>query len=218
MTTDESLEELLSRSRSYAGIGSRLTPATALVVMEGTAAMLAQRGLTLRSGGAQGADMAFEYGCHQANGKKEIFLPWKRFNGNASPLVSPPKEADELAALCHPNWKACDRIARRFHARNCQQVLGEHLDDPVDFVLFWARERDGVVQGGTATAIYLARNQRIPTFNLFCPNTMRRWRVFVESHLGRSLRATSHPLSFINRVMRTQPRRDEHSPQDNNLT
>lgn len=178
--TEESIltfEPYLKRSTCYAGIGSRLTPASTLELMERIAEVLAMRGLILRSGGAPGADMAFEQGCHQANGKKEIFLPWKGFNGNCSSLFPPSKDAEELAALCHPNGKACTPVARKFHARNCQQVCGQHLDNPVGFVLFWAHERDSVVRGGTATAVYLARQ----------------------------LDVKDHPFSFINRIMRRWP-------------
>lgn len=195
------IEAFVRSSQNYAGVGSRQTPDGIVSLMDKIGGLLAGHGLTLRSGGAPGADMAFECGCDWANGGKEIFLPWKGFNGNCSPLFSPPKEAEELAALCHPNWKACTPIARRFHARNCQQVCGQHLDDPVGFVLFWAHERDGAVRGGTATAVYLARRLGIPTFNLRCPTTANLWRAFTEANISRQLDAKSHPLSFINRIM-----------------
>ena len=58
----------------YAGIGSRETPEGVLLKMEKIAFYLAHRyDATLRSGGAIGADIAFEAGCDSANGKKEIF-------------------------------------------------------------------------------------------------------------------------------------------------
>lgn len=196
--TEESLEQLVIRSTSYAGVGSRLTPALGLSIMEGAAEVLAKKGLLLRSGGAPGADMAFEWGCYRGNGRKEIFLPWRRFNGNSSPLFRPTAEAEEIAALCHPNWRACTPIARKLHARNCQQVCGEHLDDPVDFVLFWANERNGLVEGGTATAVYLARQLEIPTFNLRFPEIRQIWRSFVERQINREIDESDHPLSLIN--------------------
>lgn len=134
--------------------------------MEAVGAMLAARGLTLRSGGTRGADTAFEWGAHQKGGKCEVFLPWRRFNGHHSRFFMPPEEAEQIAALCHPNWRACDAVSRRFHARNSEQILGAGLDEPVDFVVFWAIERYGRINGGTATAITLARQLEIPTFNL----------------------------------------------------
>ena len=204
-STDESLEARISRSRSYAGIGSRLTPSYALSLIEGIAAMLGDKGLILRSGGAQGADAAFEWGCDQTDGKKEIFLPWRSFNGNRSPFFSPSKEAEKLAARCHPNWAACNGLARKFHARNCQQVLGHNLDDPVGFVLFWAQERDGVVKGGTATAVHLARHRGIPTFNLRVPDIVTQWRLLAGEYLTLSHPMENHPFSFSSRIMRDPP-------------
>ncbi len=121
----------------------------------------------MRSGGAPGADAAFERGCDRVGGKKEIFLPWNGFNGNASPYCDPPEQAEILASFCHPNWRACSPAARKLHARNCQQIYGLNLDSPVHFVLFWAPEKIGKVKGGTATAVNLAREMNIPTYNLW---------------------------------------------------
>ena len=52
----------------YSGIGSRETPDNVLVVMEKLGAAFAKKGFVLRSGGADGADSAFERGCDSANG------------------------------------------------------------------------------------------------------------------------------------------------------
>ena len=50
----------------YAGVGARKTPADVLGWMERIAAGMATQGWTLRSGGARGADSAFERGCNTA--------------------------------------------------------------------------------------------------------------------------------------------------------
>ena len=52
--------------RSYAGIGSRKTPPHVLAAMTQIAEALAERGYILRSGGAGGADSAFEKGAGSA--------------------------------------------------------------------------------------------------------------------------------------------------------
>ena len=49
--------------KPYTGIGSRETPTAILDLMIAIGGVLAQRGFTLRSGGADGADDAFEQGC-----------------------------------------------------------------------------------------------------------------------------------------------------------
>ena len=72
----------------YAGIGSRSTPDNVLGIMEKLGIVLAKKGFILRSGGADGADKAFEKGCDLASGQKEIYLPWKGFNGNNSSLYT----------------------------------------------------------------------------------------------------------------------------------
>ncbi len=157
---------LLKTSKIYAGIGSRSTLDPILRVMVSLGGTLAEAGLTLRSGGSTGADAAFEAGCDFKNGKKEIYLPWRGFNEHPSLLYSPCRAAFLLARFLHPAWNACSPAAKRLHARNCHQILGKSVLSPVDFVLYWAPERDGMVQGGTAMAITLARRLGIPCFNL----------------------------------------------------
>jgi len=53
----------------YAGIGSRSTPDNVLGIMEKLGIVLAKKGFILRSGGADGADKAFEKGCDLASTK-----------------------------------------------------------------------------------------------------------------------------------------------------
>ena len=108
------------------------------------------------AGGSPGADTAFEAGCGEGGGRKEIFLPWRGFNGNKSPLCAPSDEAETIAALWHPSWSRCLRPARKLHARNVEQVFGIGLNAPVSFVLFWAEEGNGVVAGGTRTNVVAA--------------------------------------------------------------
>lgn len=117
----------------------------------------------MRSGGAPGADAAFETSSGFA---KEIFLPWKGFNGNTSILHPPSGEAMAIAAKTHPFWPRLSPAGKKLHARNVHQVLGKSLDSPSLFVVFYAREREGQVEGGTATAVNLARSRGIRTFNL----------------------------------------------------
>ena len=57
--------------RYYAGIGSRTTPQDVMGRFSNMASFLEQNGFVLRSGGADGVDLAFENGV--LNGNKEIF-------------------------------------------------------------------------------------------------------------------------------------------------
>lgn len=148
----------------YAGIGSRQTPELVLEVMRALGKKLAQEGWLLRSGGADGADSAFEAGCDAGGGKKQIFLPWRGFNHNSSLLITVLPEAFDLAAALHPAWEACSPGAKKLLARNCHQILGPNLDDPVDVVYYWCPVAvDGTLRGGTSLAVNLAVSRGIAT-------------------------------------------------------
>lgn len=164
----------------YAGIGSRKTPPPILAFMSLIAGRLAQRGYTLRSGAADGADAAFEMGCIAVGGQTEIWLPWKGFNGHADTGLFPGPAHATVAASVHPAWEHLRRGPRALHARNVGQVLGMDLASPVSFILCYTpdgceseRTRSSVT-GGTATAIVLAGRRGIPVFNLAQPDGKER--------------------------------------------
>lgn len=119
--------------------------------MERIATQLRSTGYVLRSGGAQGADLAFERGAGEM---KEIFRA-----SDATPASL------ELASKYHPAWHRCSDYAKRLHARNGFQILGRDLFSPSHFVVCWTR--DGGPTGGTGQAIRIATAYRIPVFNLF---------------------------------------------------
>jgi hypothetical protein len=156
---------------TYAGIGSRQTPHEILEIMRTLGQFLAIKNCTLRSGGADGADMAFEEGCDLGNGKKEIYLPWKKFNDNLSSLYYTSEEITEdtrlksfdLAEEFHPGWIYLSLAAKFLIARNGFQVLGKDLFSPVDMVLYWCPSDD---TGGTGQALRIATAKDIPTFNI----------------------------------------------------
>lgn len=167
----------------YAGIGSRETPAEVLETMTTIARSLALSGYTLRSGGAPGADLAFEKGA----GQKEIFLPWKKFNDNPSALFSPSDKALEIASHHHPVWSRLPDSVKRLHGRNAHQILGLDLASPVDFVLCWTQDGCESAKtrtsktGGTGTAISIAYGLSIPVINLRQQDAMRRLNELIEN-------------------------------------
>jgi hypothetical protein len=131
-------------------------------------------GYTLRSGYAKGADQAFERGSDRVNGKKEIFLPWKGFEGHASELFHIPEEAYKLGGEIYGSrWDSLKPSYRKFLARDILQVVGMDMNTPSDFVMCWTpdgcetkadRKRE---TGGTGQAIALASELGIPVFNMF---------------------------------------------------
>jgi len=150
-----------NEKKYYAGIGSRKTPPTVLDLMTRTARFLYCGGYTLRSGGAIGADSAFELG---SGGENEIFLPFEGYNKNRSKLFTIPDAAFEIAAKLHPAWDRCTEVVRKYHARNVLIIYGQDLQTYCDFVICWTRK--GLVKGGTGMAIRIAQAADIPIFNL----------------------------------------------------
>lgn len=136
----------------YTGIGSRSTPKEELEKLTSIAEYLESIGFILRSGGAEGADTAFENGVKDSQ-NKTILRP-----------KHSTREAEEVASQIHPMWSACNDYARKLHGRNVQLVLGERLDTPSKFVLAWTF--DGKERGGSRTGLVLAKKLSIPTFNL----------------------------------------------------
>lgn len=158
----------------YTGIGSRSSPPLICVLMTKIASTLASQGMILRSGHADRADLAFEKGC---NSKSEIYLPWPSFNNKhfilGKPYDSPLEEAFDIASQIHPNWNSLNKGGKACMARNCHQVLGYTLDTPSKFIICWTK--DGKDIGGTAQALRLAREHKIPIHNLGNTDTVRLW-------------------------------------------
>lgn len=165
----------------YTGVGSRDTPKTQCEVLKICGSRLSHGRYTLRSGGAEGADTAFETGAlqHLVRSPKQlidIYLPWDGFEGrkkslnyhipeDCHPLVW--QEATRIAKDIHPDWDACSKGAKTLHTRNVFQVLGHTLDEPSKFLICWALvDRKGVPKGGTATAWKIAKAHDVKCFNI----------------------------------------------------
>lgn len=160
----------------YTGVGTRqVDPSNELYwLMVSIGKKLARLGYTLRSGAADGCDMAFEEGCNEVNGNKEIYIAWNGFNnrwpeeGN-SVYVSEEQDdwAELIASEIHPAWDKCSQGAKKLHTRNVYQVLGQDLSTPSKFLVCYAPvDRYNIPKGGTRTAFVLAQKYNIPTFNL----------------------------------------------------
>jgi len=150
----------------YTGIGSRKTPKNIQRVFTELAHYLEELGYTLRSGAANGADSAFEAGVI-SDDNKQIFLPWRGFNGSTSQLYQVDDIALNYAGEIHPDWMRCSDAAKKLHARNVYQVMGKDYKTFSEFVICWTPNGNPV--GGTATAINLAKTYKIPVLNLGNP-------------------------------------------------
>lgn len=148
---------------SYAGIGSRETPEEIQKLMVQMAVHLAKAGWILRSGGAEGADQAFEKGCDIIKGPKEIYLPWANFENSKSKLIVKDPRAWEIAEKYHPYWHNSSPGAKKLQARNSHQVLGEDLNTPSNLIICYTKNGKGA--GGTGQAIRVAKAYNIPIFD-----------------------------------------------------
>lgn len=160
----------------YAGIGSRETPENIINFMTQIAFCLSSEGYVLRSGGADGADIAFEKGASF----KEIFLPWKGFNNSKSPFVPITKEAEDIARKFHPIYDQLKQGAQKLHSRNVYQVLGKDLKSPVEFIICWTK--DGKSSGGTGQALRIAQAYNIKIYNLFKKEDQLFWEEKIKEY------------------------------------
>lgn len=153
----------------YAGVGSRETPFNILRQMINIAEHLYKAGYTLRSGHAEGADLAFEIGSLRS----EIWLPWKSFNESAKDprqnyviIDKNDKEAFDSIKF-HPAANRLVGPVRNLMARNYRQIIGKNGAPNSQFVVCWTK--DGKDTGGTGQALRIAAHYDIPIYNLYFP-------------------------------------------------
>ena len=160
----------------WTGVGSRECPHTAFMLGIRVGKLMRRYALDMGGGDAIGMDKAFITGMNDWNRihaysvkPKEHFIDGtqcERF-----------EEAMAIAKSLHPNWKACTPWARSLHARNVFQVLGPNINEPSEFVVFWAEPQGRnthEVKGGTNTAVKVAYEWDIPLYNLYYPETFSR--------------------------------------------
>ena len=161
-------------------VGSRQTPDDQAIILRNYAERLLRKGWTGRSGVSGSADMALNHAIYDYDAPAEFYIPWEQFNGyshgDLSGRVIYPKrlgndkEATRMIMEVHRFWGMLTRGAKCLHVRNAYQVLGRDLASPSDVLICWAPvNRNGAVQGGTATAYNLAMKHEIACFNLAVP-------------------------------------------------
>ena len=162
------------------GIGSRKTNRAIDYVINRLAMYLAGLGFTIRSGGAEGSDDAFEI-----NHSREIYLPWDGFNNKykakgdyilPDDLYSGKAQLSQKAAnLARVHFKGFDYVSdgvKSFMKRNMHQVLGKDLETPTGAIFCYTKDGcDSMYTrtsktGGTGAAISLASELDIPIVNI----------------------------------------------------
>ena len=168
--------EPLEYSKRYVtGVGSRSTTETEYKRLQKTMYLLTRLGYILRSGHANGSDMAFEEGCVAAGGAwtAEIYLPIPQFNHKHNlPNVTYHHFEDETKGygVLSDLIAYADKLkgfARSAFIRNTYQVLGSTLDTPSDLLVCCSDwDGKGSVKGGTRIAWDLAKKHDIPCYNI----------------------------------------------------
>lgn len=180
---DENFDEANVRLyKAYAGTGNREAPPHILARMKQIASDLEEFGYTLRVGGMDGPELAFESGAKTV----ELHLPWKPFNGRESKSYFNTKEIQCIAKMFHPTWDGLKPAIQAFLGKNVRQLLGRELKSPVRFVICWSE--DGAETSAERTnktgslghVISLAAAMKIPVFNLGKPDAESRLRHFLE--------------------------------------
>lgn len=168
-------------NKFYAGIGARATPTEICDIMTQLAGKLEERNWWLRSGGASGADFAFQRGVKE---KAQIILPWKNFNleyqkqfpqHDYRVFDRSPEVLDSLRF--HPNAANLKESVKCMMMRNYRQIRGLNEPDS-SFVICWTKK--GEEKGGTGQALRLANHFKITVYNLGKPDILEKMKRFLQ--------------------------------------
>jgi hypothetical protein len=161
------------RVKVYAGIGSRKTPITILKEIEKISKSLADNNWILRSGGAIGADTAFENGCKNSDNYTnnsnicEVFLAKPNYNDvddYAPYTMEDWADSMDIAAKHHPVFYKLNYYIKCLHARNVMIILGADLHTPADLVIAYYNPE---LNSGTKFGSKLATVYGVPVVNMF---------------------------------------------------
>ena len=174
-------------SFAYAGVGSRRTPQDVLDAMADIAQTLGDAGTALSTGGAYGADKAFETGALRTDAPITVHTPWPGYNGyrpghglDTDIDVVHPKATDairgtsyaDIAREHHPYWNRCTRGVRALFVRNVSVLAGARGVEggtlPVRAVIAYTPNGlpVGREAGGTGHTLRTAAALGIPFVNL----------------------------------------------------
>jgi len=142
---------------TYAGIGNRDTPDEILELMTKIASRLAVHGYTLMSGGAKGADNAFESGT--------AFKRVWTVKDMTSMHGQPGYEAHRKTAIDHHPawWRINSPYVQDLFVRNVYIVRGTQYWPSASFIICYCKDEN---KGGTAHSLKVARDVNIPVYNL----------------------------------------------------
>ena len=176
----------VSLYKAYVGTGNKEAPSNVLETMKRLSSELSGFGYTLRTGGLDGPDQAFEDG----DPKCELYLPWRGFNNRESKLTFNTPESLGTARMFHTGFDGLKPAIQAFLAKNARMVLGKDMRSPAMFVLCWSEDgaehqREKTQRtGNVGHVIAIANALKIPVFNLGKPDAETRLKTYLElSHV-----------------------------------
>lgn len=149
----------------YTGVGSRETPPDMMRKLEYIGERLAELGYTLRSGGARGADMAFQRGAQDVDGLVTVYHAKGKFKHLIPEWCF--EEVRKHIPPDRPPFDSMEEHTRKLLARNMLQVLGDDGKTPSEFLVCWTPA--GLTDGGTGYALRCAAAHGVMTYNLRNP-------------------------------------------------
>lgn len=171
-------------ARFYTGVGSRKTPWYICNIMTTLASILESQNFILRSGGAEGADQAFEKGVSNPDNKMS-FLEQALFVENGKNILYLKEQIQEARIYIfnnniHSIWLRLPEKHKSMHTRNIFQVLGLDMNEPSKFTVCWTPDKAKKLNdtsrktGGTGTAIGTSSHNNIPVYNLACKDDLNK--------------------------------------------
>lgn len=195
-------------NRWYAGVGSRETPQDVWDLMYQIGFYMAYSGWGLSSGGAvrkpdgpagtDSADDGFLRGalaCPNLNPATmlRIYLinsRWEHYKPDPArgfyssrDFTETWDKASEIALGVRGSWEGLKADGIALHTRNVFQCMGHDLVSPVRETICWAQPvgRQGMVKGGTNTAVKLSLARGISVMNLYTDEARERAERFVNN-------------------------------------
>lgn len=150
----------------YTGIGSRETPENILNLITKLAKYIDKtEKFTLRTGGARGADTAFEKGV--SSNRINVYYPnIKHLYKNRDKAIIAAKQV--WYSPYGITWDKLKPFTQELMIRNSYQIFGETFNRKAisKFVICYTKSLNKDELGGTGQAIRLAEKFNIPVFNL----------------------------------------------------
>jgi len=155
----------------YSGLGSDNVPGKVLRKISKIALYLANKKYVLRSGRGSKCQIAFEKAIDGIN-LKQIYLPWNgykndQFENSIYNYVTEP--ALNIARKYSEVWGSLTYLEKAEYGRNAYIILGWRLNKPSKFIVCYFNEEEEVLEH----ALRIARDYKIPVFNLYNENMFR---------------------------------------------